>query len=118
VRRDRATELLIEMLRRLDARGGWQLDVVQELYLFGSYARGALNPGDVDVAVEFDHEHPEWKQHFLTSFSYGGDPHATLRMALPTTPSTVPCARSANAPTACFGTWSRREDPCVVRPPG
>jgi hypothetical protein len=82
VRRDRATELLIEMLRRLDAGGGWQLDVVQELYLFGSYARGALDPGDVDVAVEFDHEHPEWKQHFLTSFSYGGDPHATLRTAL------------------------------------
>lgn len=58
-----ATELLIEMLRRSDAGGTWQLDVIQELHLFGSYARGAPEPGDVDVIVEFDHHRPEWKQH-------------------------------------------------------
>ncbi|MGE4005116.1 nucleotidyltransferase domain-containing protein [Pseudonocardia sp.] len=82
MKRARATELLIEMLRRVDAGGTWQLDVIQELHLFGSYARGAVEPGDVDVVVDFDHDRSEWNQHFLESFSYGKDPHATLRMAL------------------------------------
>lgn len=80
--RTRATALLIEMVRRVDAGGSWQLDVIQEMYLFGSYARGATEPGDVDVIVDFDHHRAEWNEHFLTSFSYGRDPYATLRMAL------------------------------------
>lgn len=82
MRRERATELLIEMLRRLDAGGTWQLDVIQELCLFGSYARGATTPGDVDLAADFDHRRPEWKEHLLTSLSYGRDAHAALRVAL------------------------------------
>jgi predicted nucleotidyltransferase len=82
MKRERATALLIEMLRRIDTGGCWQLDMIHELYLFGSYARGAIQPGDVDVIVEFDHQREEWKEHFLSSFSYGRDPHATLRVAL------------------------------------
>jgi len=82
VKRGRATTILIDMLRRVDAGGSWQLDVVQELHLFGSYACGGLEPGDVDVIVDFDHHRQEWKDHFLEAFSYGRDPHATLRMAL------------------------------------
>jgi len=82
MKRERATALLIEMLYRIDTGGCWQLDMIQELYLFGSYARGAIQPGDVDIIVEFDHQREEWKQHFLSSFSYGRDPHATLRVAL------------------------------------
>ncbi len=82
MKRERATALLIEMLRRIDAGGCWQLDMIGELYLFGSYARGAVQPGDVDVVVEFDHQREEWKEHLLSSLSYGRDPNATLRVAL------------------------------------
>jgi hypothetical protein len=41
VHRDRATSLLQEMLSRLDT-GGWPLELVDEVHVFGSYARGAL----------------------------------------------------------------------------
>ncbi|WP_254708112.1 nucleotidyltransferase domain-containing protein [Streptomyces lunaelactis] len=41
------------MLQRLDEGGSWPLELVDAVYVFGSYARGALEPGDVDVAVDF-----------------------------------------------------------------
>jgi predicted nucleotidyltransferase len=41
VKRERATTLLNEMLDRLE-EGGWPLDLVDEILIFGSYARGAL----------------------------------------------------------------------------
>ncbi|WP_159043405.1 nucleotidyltransferase domain-containing protein [Streptomyces sp. NBRC 110028] len=48
MKRERATQLLTDMLGRLEA-SGWPLDLVDEVYVFGSYARGALEPADVDV---------------------------------------------------------------------
>ncbi|AVZ71158.1 hypothetical protein SLUN_01715 [Streptomyces lunaelactis] len=45
--------MVSEMLQRLAEGGGWPLDLVDAVYVFGSYARGALEPGDVDVAVDF-----------------------------------------------------------------
>ncbi|MCL6302922.1 nucleotidyltransferase domain-containing protein [Streptomyces kronopolitis] len=48
---ERATSLLNDMLDRLE-EGGWPLDLVDEILVFGSYTRGALNPSDVDLVVE------------------------------------------------------------------
>ncbi|WP_254709409.1 nucleotidyltransferase domain-containing protein [Streptomyces lunaelactis] len=57
------------MHQRLAEGGGWPLDLVDAVYVFGSYARGALEPGDVDVAVDF-------------RSSGGRDPRIDLRQAL------------------------------------
>ncbi|WP_217161952.1 nucleotidyltransferase domain-containing protein [Streptomyces sp. AC512_CC834] len=48
MKRARATSLLNDMLDRLE-EGGWPLDLVDEILVFGSYARGVLEPADVDV---------------------------------------------------------------------
>jgi len=80
MRRERATTLLTEMLSRL-VEGGWPLELVDEVYVFGSYARGAPDPHDVDVAVE--HRADErWKEQALAAVVYGGDWNAPLRRAL------------------------------------
>ncbi|MEV7242761.1 nucleotidyltransferase domain-containing protein [Streptomyces sp. NPDC093248] len=44
------------MIRRLDGDTSWPLALVQEVWLFGSFARGALEPHDVDVAVRFERD--------------------------------------------------------------
>jgi predicted nucleotidyltransferase len=36
------------------ARQRLPVDLVRELYVFGSIARGALRPGDVDLNIEYD----------------------------------------------------------------
>ncbi|MFC4951025.1 nucleotidyltransferase domain-containing protein [Pseudonocardia sp. GCM10023141] len=112
MKRDRATALLVEMLRRLDAGGSWQLDVVEEVHLFGSYARGALEPQDVDVMVDFDHHRAEWKEHFHSTFGYGRDPNATLRMALRghTRSLSIEFGREAHGDIPMTPLW-RRGDP-------
>ncbi|WP_406426572.1 nucleotidyltransferase domain-containing protein [Streptomyces sp. NBC_00147] len=50
----RATQLLHHMIDRLE-QGGWPLNLVEEIYVFGSYARGALEPGDVDLVHPTHH---------------------------------------------------------------
>ncbi len=52
------------------------------MHVFGSYSRGALQPGDVDLMVDVDRTDPRWKQHFLRAFRDGRDPYSTLRSAL------------------------------------
>jgi hypothetical protein len=52
VERAHATELIEDLLERVDAAAP-PLDCVDELWLFGSYVRGALEPGDVDIDVEY-----------------------------------------------------------------
>jgi len=52
LKRDRATQLLEEILGHLVTGGEW-LDLVDDVYVFGSYARGAPEPGDIDIAVEY-----------------------------------------------------------------
>ncbi|WP_406429150.1 nucleotidyltransferase domain-containing protein [Streptomyces sp. NBC_00147] len=42
------------MIDRLE-QGGWPLNLVEEIYVFGSYARGALEPGDVDLVHPTHH---------------------------------------------------------------
>lgn len=51
MKRERATRLLADMITRLEG-GDWPLGLVEEVYVFGSYARGALEPNDVDVVIE------------------------------------------------------------------
>lgn len=51
-------------------------------HVFGSYARGGFEPGDVDVAIDIDRHEREWRSHFISGMSCGRDPYAALRMAL------------------------------------
>jgi hypothetical protein len=50
MRRDRANDLIRHVLRSFDAgQGDWPLSLVTEVYVFGSFARGAIDPHDVDL---------------------------------------------------------------------
>ena len=80
MKRERATTLLNDMLDRLE-EGGWPLDLVDEILVFGSYARGALSPSDVDLVVEHRRD-DRLTSEFLHSLSYGGDPSASMKRAL------------------------------------
>lgn len=82
VKRERATTLVTEMLQRLHEGAGWPLELVDAVYLFGSYVRGALEPHDVDIAVDFHRD--EQKDARLVSYlvSSARDPRIDLRQAL------------------------------------
>lgn len=81
MRRDRATTLLEQLLERV-VGAGWPIGLGNRVDVFGSYARGAVEPGDVDVAVYLDRGDDRWTRHFIHCMSYGRDPHAVLRKAL------------------------------------
>jgi hypothetical protein len=68
------------MLERVVAGGEW-LDLVDDVYVFGSYARGALEPGDVDVVVEYTQDEAS-SGHFVRALATGADWHAPFRQAL------------------------------------
>jgi predicted nucleotidyltransferase len=51
---------------------GRYLPRVREIWVFGSYARGALEVGDVDLAVEFDQTKDEAGVRFATLMAGGG----------------------------------------------
>ncbi|MEV3860045.1 hypothetical protein AB0J38_37775 [Streptomyces sp. NPDC050095] len=80
MKRDRATELLCEMLTNLDG-GERPLDLVDSLHVFGSYARGALEPADVDVAVTHGTDEDFTAEVASAMFS-GADPMASMKRAL------------------------------------
>jgi hypothetical protein len=80
VKRERATTLLNDMLDRLE-EGGWPLDLVDEILVFGSYTRGALNPSDVDLVVEHRRD-DRLTSEFVHALSYGRDPSASMKRAL------------------------------------
>ena len=52
MKRERATALIEDLLERV-APGDRYLDCIDEIWVFGSYARGALEPGDVDLEIEY-----------------------------------------------------------------
>ena len=84
VQRERAVRLAEHVLR--SAHGGqqdWPLRLVTEVYLFGSFARGALAPHDLDIDVEHEND-DKWCSHFVTSLAYGRDPNALMRQLLVT----------------------------------
>jgi predicted nucleotidyltransferase len=41
------------MLERISARGKY-LDCITSVHVFGSYSRGAVSVGDIDVSVSYD----------------------------------------------------------------
>jgi hypothetical protein len=72
-----------DVLERLIARQSeWPLRLVREVYVFGSFARGAQQPGDVDLNVEFDHDDEQWTSTWLESLSHGGNPHRVFTQPL------------------------------------
>lgn len=58
MKRSEATRRIDVLLSRVADGEGRYLPRVQEVRVFGSYAGGALEVGDVDVAVEFDQTRP------------------------------------------------------------
>ncbi|PIB11966.1 MULTISPECIES: nucleotidyltransferase domain-containing protein [Streptomyces] len=80
MKRERATELLQEMLDRLD-EAERPLDLVDEVHVFGSYARGALEPGDLDVAVVHRTD-TEFTEDVVSAMMSGRDPMAGMKRAL------------------------------------
>jgi hypothetical protein len=82
VKRERAVELAEHVLRNLhEGQGVWPLSLVTEVYMFGSFARGALSPHDLDIDVEHARDH-QWGGHIATSLAYGRDPYSPMRRML------------------------------------
>jgi hypothetical protein len=44
------------MLHRLDGDHEWPLGLVRQVWLFGSFARGASEPYDIDVAIRSERD--------------------------------------------------------------
>lgn len=51
----------------------WPMSMIREVYLFGSFARGAAEPNDVDLDIELDRD-DRWKSTLIRALSYGRDP--------------------------------------------
>ncbi len=84
VKREPAVRLAEHVLRNLhDGQEDWPLSLVNEVYVFGSFARGALSPHDLDIDVEHEND-DKWCSHFVTSLAYGRDPNAPMRQLLAT----------------------------------
>jgi predicted nucleotidyltransferase len=81
VNRERATRLIEELLERVVAGGERHLDLVDQVSIFGSYARGATEPGDVDVAVEIGRDDTSGHE-LARAFAEGKDWRAPYRKAL------------------------------------
>ncbi|MFJ8032155.1 nucleotidyltransferase domain-containing protein [Streptomyces sp. NPDC096032] len=58
------------------------MTLVDELYLFGSYARGALEPHDVDIAVDFHRDERMPQREVASNFSGPTPPHSEFDTAL------------------------------------
>jgi hypothetical protein len=82
VKRERAVLLVQHILQALnEGQSQWPLSLVTGLYVFGSFARGAAEPHDVDLDIEFEID-DEWAAHFAGCLSYGRDPHSPMKRAL------------------------------------
>ncbi|MFJ8085290.1 nucleotidyltransferase domain-containing protein [Streptomyces sp. NPDC096205] len=82
MKRARAVELVEAMLHQLDSCDDWPLSLVQQVWLFGSFARGAAEPHDVDVAVQFEPDERMNEVVVQYLLSGRGNPYAPLRRAL------------------------------------
>lgn len=83
MQRERALRLTEGVLECL--AGGqdvWPLRLIEEVYVYGSFARGALQPGDVDLDVEFNHPDEQWQAEFVQGLSYGYDARRVFKQAL------------------------------------
>lgn len=70
------------LLERVANGEGRYLPRVREVRIFGSYARGALKVGDIDLAVEFDQTKDEAGRWFATLMAGGFDHLGALRREL------------------------------------
>lgn len=82
MKRTEATRRIDGLLGRVVNGDGCYLPRVREVWIFGSYARGALEVGDVDLAVEFDHTKDEAGRWFATLMASGFDHLGALRREL------------------------------------
>ena len=82
MKRARAIGLVEQMLQRLEEDQGWPLVLVQQVWLFGSFSRGASDPHDVDVAVRFERDERITQTVVAAIMGGGGHPYAPLRRAL------------------------------------
>jgi hypothetical protein len=82
VKRERAVLLIKHVLQALDEGKTEQpLNLVTGVHVFGSFARGALEPHDVDLDIEFEPD-LEWGAYFAQCLAYGRDPHGPMKRAL------------------------------------
>jgi hypothetical protein len=82
VERWEARRRIEALLGRVVNGEGRYLPRVREVWIFGSYARGALEVGDVDLAVEFDQTKDEAGRWFATLMAGGFDHLGALRREL------------------------------------
>jgi Nucleotidyltransferase domain len=82
VKRPEATKRVEGLLARVVGGNGSYLPRVREVWIFGSYARGALEVDDVDLAVEFDQTKDEAGIWFATLMAGGFDHLGALRREL------------------------------------
>jgi len=82
VKRSEATKRIEGLLARVVNGEGSYSPRVREVWIFGSYARGALEVGDVDLAVEFDQTKDEAGRWFATLMAGGFDHLGALRREL------------------------------------
>jgi predicted nucleotidyltransferase len=82
MKRSVAMKRVEDLLGRVVTGEGIYLPRVRELWIFGSYARGALEVGDVDLAVEFDQTKDEAGRWFATLMAGGFDHLGALRREL------------------------------------
>jgi hypothetical protein len=80
VRRAEATGRLEQLLQRA-AAGGRYAGRIREIWVFGSYARGAAEVGDIDLDVEYEHD-GELGTELVRALSYGRDPYAGFNREL------------------------------------
>ena len=82
MKRERAVGLAAHLLRNLDAnQHEWPLSLLTEVYVFGSFARGSLEPHDVDIDVEYIGD-DRWHRHMVTSLTNGRYPYSSMRQML------------------------------------
>lgn len=82
MKRTEATTRIEGLLERVVQADGRYLERVREVWIFGSYARGALEVGDIDLAVEFDQTKDEAARWFVTLLAGGFDHLGALRRNL------------------------------------
>src|SRR6266496_1330093 len=82
MKRSEATKRITGLLGRVVSAEGRYVPRVREVWVFGSYARGALEVGDVDLAVEFDQTKDEAGQWFATRLAGRFDHLGALRREL------------------------------------
>jgi len=73
MRRAEAAKRIDALLERVVRADGRYLTRVREVWVFGSFARGAFEVGDVDLAVEFDQTKDEAGQWVATRLAGGFD---------------------------------------------